>query len=246
MHEIPDKSSPHHAFDTTQWTMVVQAGQHSSPESRRALSALCECYWYPLYAYVRRRGYQPAEAQDLTQAFFTELLEKDRLRLADQQRGRFRAFLLASLQNFVANQWRAAHAQKRGGQMPAVSLDLGSAESRYRFEPSTDWTPERIYERRWALTLLDRAMNRLRSEYETAGKLAVYERMKNHLAGGSQLPSYEHLASDLKMTEGSVKVAIHRMRKRCRELLRAEIGETVADPSEIDEELRSLFAALGP
>jgi len=225
---------------------VVRAAKDRSPESREALASLCQLYWYPLYAYIRRRGHQPAEAQDLAQAFFAELLAKDRLRRADQQRGRFRAFLLASLKHFLANQRRAEHAQKRGGDRKLLSIDYRDAESRYANEPAHDWTPERVFERRWALTLLDNAVNRLRCDYEQRGRLPLFARLKDYLGGGDQSAPYKELGAELGMSEGAVKVAIHRLRGRCRDLLRQEIAATVADPQEIDDELRAFFAALEP
>jgi RNA polymerase sigma-70 factor (ECF subfamily) len=239
-----DNSNYARPFATTQWSVVVSAGQSDCAESRRALAALCEAYWYPLYAYVRRKGHAPDDAQDLTQAFFAELLEKDRLHLADQERGKFRSFLLASLNHFAAKRWRAARALKRGGPSPRLSLDFAAAEANYAHEPFHEMTPERVFERRWALTLLSNAVNRLRDEYETRGKLVLFEHLKDHLAGDSQALPYRELGDRLRMTEGAVKVAAHRLRSRCRELLRAEIAETVAGPEEIDEELRSLFSAL--
>ncbi|MFV1966922.1 MAG: RNA polymerase sigma factor [Pirellulaceae bacterium] len=244
---IANKDSDHpQPFATTQWSIVVRAGKGECSESRRALSSLCEAYWYPLYVYVRRKGYQQAEAQDLTQAFFVELLEKDRIRLADQQRGRFRSFLLSSLDHFVANQWRDAHAKKRGGTTPQLSLDFAAAENRYVREPSHEMTPERVFERRWAMTLLDNAVHRLRKEYESNGKTALFDHLKDHLGGDPQALPYAELGDALQMSEGAVKVAAHRLRKRWRDLLRTEIAETVAESGEVDDELRSLFSALEP
>ena len=228
-------------FGTTRWTLVAAAGRDSTPESRQALAELCAAYWYPLYAFVRRKGHQPAEAQDLTQSFFAEILEKARLRTADQNRGRFRSFLLASLRNFLANQARGARAEKRGGGRPVLSLDFEQGEKRYLREPSHDLTPEHIFERRWATELLDRTVARLRQEYQAGEKAPLFERLLPHL-GGDGGASHEQLASELGMTAGAVKVAAHRLRKRLRELLRAEIGQTVA--SNADEELLSLFRAV--
>lgn len=227
-------------FATTQWSVVVAAGHGSSPTCRQALATLCASYWYPLYAYVRRKGHHPAEAQDLTQAFFTDLLERDTLRVADQERGKFRAFLLGSLNHFLAKQWRAANARKRGGGVPPISLDFASGETRYCHEPAHELTPESIFERRWAMTLLENSLNRLRDEYARAGKLKLVETLSAYLGGGDRVP-YQDIAAQLEMTEGAVKVATHRMRKRCRELLRDEIGQTVDGPEEIDDELRHLF-----
>jgi RNA polymerase sigma-70 factor (ECF subfamily) len=224
--------------------MVAAAGEGSSPEGRRALAELCGAYWYPLYAFVRRKGLQPAEAQDLTQAFFAELLERDRLRLADQQRGRFRSFLLASLNHFIANQWRQAQTLKRGGGARPLSLDFIVGEERYGLEPTHEWTPERVFERRWAMTLLDSALARLRDEYASAGKVDLFDALKAHLGGDDERTPFAELAARLDSTENAVKVAAHRLRKRCREILREEIAETVASPDEIDDELQSLFRAV--
>lgn len=231
-------------FATTRWTVVAAAGQGGSPESRRALTELCNTYWYPLYAYVRRRGLQPAEAQDMTQSFFAELLEKERIQFADQQRGRFRSFLLASLNHFLANQWREARALKRGGGVKPLSLDFSVGEDRYGREPAHELTPERVFERRWAVTLLDNTLTRLRDEYAAAGKLVLFEGLKTHLGGDDQRTPYEQLAQHLMSSASAIKVAAHRLRKRYRELLRLEIAETVASPDEIDEELRALFQAV--
>ena len=237
-------SAQRQPFATTQWSVIVAAARQSSTQSRRALAALCEAYWYPLYAFVRRKGYQTAEAQDLTQAFFTELLEKERLQLADQQRGKFRSFLLASLNHFLANQWRDAHTQKRGGSVHKLSLDFQAGESRYGLEPAHEMTPERVYQRRWAMTLLEGAIERLCSEYERSGKLELFVHLKAHLGGDSLASTYQEIAKQLEMSEGAVKVAAHRLRKRCRELLREEIAQTVSAADEIDDELRELFVAL--
>ncbi len=232
------------SFATTRWSLVVEAGQASSPAGRQALASLCETYWYPLYAFVRRKGHQPAAAQDLTQAFFTELLEKDRLQSADQQRGKFRSFLLASLENFLANERRRARAVKRGGRASVLSLDFEDGERRYNREPAHDTTPEKIFQRRWAMTLLDQAVGRLRDEYQQAGKLDLFEGLKAHLGGQSDAAPYAQLADELGTTEGAVKAAAHRLRRRCRQLLREEIAQTVDGPSEVDDELQQLFAAL--
>ena len=232
-------------FATTQWSLIVAAACRSSTQSKRALASLCEAYWYPLYAFVRRKGYQTAEAQDLTQAFFTELLEKERLQLADQQRGRFRSFLLASLSHFLANQWRDAHAQKRGGGVQTFSMDFQAGESRYSLEPAHEMTPEKIFQRRWAMLVLESAINRLRSEYEQSDKLPLFMRLKSHLGGESPATTYQEIATQLEMSEGAVKIAAHRLRKRCRELLREEVAQTVSAADEIDEELQDLFVAVG-
>lgn len=231
-------------FATTHWSIVLAAGRTSSPDSRRALTRLCETYWYPTYAYVRRRGHSREKAQDLTQEFFLRLLEKDVLQAADPMRGKFRSFLLASFNNFLANERRDARARKRGGGHVHLSLDFQSAEDRYQFEPVDQLTPERIYERRWAMTLLERALSRLRSEHVRVGKCDHFDELKVFLGGEGQRVSYKEIAEKLAMTEGAVKVSVHRLRRRCRELLRAEIAQTVAGPEEVDEELRYLFSAL--
>ncbi len=225
---------------------MLAARKSTAAESKQALTTLCEAYWYPLYAFVRRRGYQPEEAQDLTQEFIATLLEKDFLKAADRERGRFRSFLLASLKHFLAKEWRRASAQKRGGDMIHLSLDFKDGEARYGREPAHELTAEKIYERRWAMTLLEQAFARLRAEFVAAGKLALYENLTLYVGGDKATVPYRELAERLGMTEGSVKVAVHRLRRRCRDLLRAEIAETVASPKDVDEELRDLFRALGP
>lgn len=231
-------------FATTHWNLVAAAGRSSSPESERALAALCETYWYPLYAYVRRGGHDAHESQDLTQEFFARLLARRSLRTADRQRGKFRTFLLAALKNFLAGQWRKDQAHKRGGGKLPVSLDFASGESRYAHEPSHDLTPERVFERRWALTLLDRAISKLKDEFDSSGKTELFESLKGSLGGESAADSYDEIAARLNMTEGAVKTAAHRLRRRCRELLRAEIAQTVARDEDIDDELRELFSAV--
>jgi RNA polymerase sigma-70 factor (ECF subfamily) len=209
------------------------------------LSALCETYWYPLYAYVRRRGRSIEEAQDLTQTFFAEILEKSRMRVANPQRGKFRSFLLTSLKNFLAKQWRAESAQKRGGANTPLSLDFHVAESRYSREPEHDLTAERIYERQWALTLLEGALAKLSDEQAAAGKGTLFDSLKMYLGGDKNRVPYRQIAASLNMTDGAVKVAVHRLRRRYRELLLSEIADTVADSDDVDDELRALFAAVG-
>jgi RNA polymerase sigma factor (sigma-70 family) len=231
-------------FATTHWSIVLAAGHGSQPDSEAALAKLCEAYWFPLYCYVRRRGQSANEAQDLTQEFFATLLEKEYLRAADPHRGRFRSFLLASMNHFLANQRRRRLAQKRGGGRVSLSLDFQSGESRFSREPSHDLTPEKVYERRWAMTLLDRALSRLGQEYVAGGKSALFDRLSAFL-GGDKGAAYRDIAADLGMTEGAVKVAVHRLRKRCREHLRSEVAQTVADPRDVDEELGNLMAAMG-
>lgn len=242
-YSAPDAGQPR-AFATTRWSLVAAAGGGSPEDRRLALAELCQSYWYPLYAYVRRRGHSADESQELTQEFFLQLIEKDSFRVAERQRGKFHSFLLASLNHFLANQWRDARAQKRGGGRPLLSLDFAAGESRYRAEPAHDLTPERVFERRWALELLERALARLRDNYERLGKLPLYEQLKPCLAGAEEAPTYHEAAERLCMTESAVKVAVHRMRERCRRVLRDEIAQTVADPAEVDDELRHLFDVL--
>ena len=232
------------SFATTRWSLVLSAGRDGRPESRKALAALCEAYWYPLYYYVRRRGHRAEEARDLTQEFFATLLEKESLRVADPARGRFRSFLVGSLSHFLANEWRRRTARKRGGGHGPLPFDLGSAEDRYSREPAHDLTPEKAFERRWAILLLDGALARLRDEYAAAGKAALFERLAPYLAS-RRAAAYGEVALALGLSEGAVKVAVHRLRRRCRDLLRAEVAQTVDDPAEVDEELRHLMSAVG-
>jgi len=223
----------------------LAAGRRETPQSAVALESLCRDYWYPLYAYVRRQGLSLEDAQDVTQAFFATLLEKDRLRLADQQRGRFRAFLLAALGNFLANYRRDQRTERKGGGVQVLSLDWQSGEQRYHLEPVDQLTPERIFDRRWALTLMERAIDRLRQQYVESGRENLFVVLRDSLGGGDPVRPYAVLAIELGMTESAVRVAVHRLRKRCGEILREEISQTVANPAEIDEELGYLFAALG-
>jgi RNA polymerase sigma-70 factor (ECF subfamily) len=232
-------------FATTHWSLIARAQDAAAPEARAALSSLCQLYWYPLYAFIRRRGAAVAEAQDLTQEFFARLLEKDFLANVEPGKGRFRSFLLAACKHFLANERDRARAQKRGGGRAPVSLDLHNAEDRYLLEPAHDLTAEKLFERRWALTLLDQVLARLRAEYEQAGKSALFEGLKNSLAAGEAATPYAKLAGQLNMSEGAVKVAAHRLRRRYRQLLREEIARTVPDPANVDEEIRDLFQALG-
>jgi RNA polymerase sigma factor (sigma-70 family) len=232
-------------FQTTRWSVVQAAGQRSAAGSDEALESLCRAYWYPLYAYVRRRVPDVGEAQDLTQEFFVRLLEKDMLAAAAPDRGRFRCFLLTAMKNFLTNQWHKARAQKRGGQRPVLSLDFGSGDSRYALEPSHDLTPERLYERKWAMTLLERVLSRLHDEYHAEGRAAQFELLRPFLGGNRAEAAYAQVAPALGVTEGAAKVAAHRLRKRYRKLLREELAETVADPADIDDEIAWLFQVLG-
>lgn len=217
------------------------AGGASSPEARRSLAVLCEDYWFPLYAFVRRTGHSAEDAQDLTQEFFVRLVDKHFLAAADSRKGRFRTFLITALKRFLANEYDRARAQKRGGGQRLVSLE--SLEARYRQEPADTLTPERIFEQQWALALLDQVLARLQTEMTTDSKAALFGALKGHLTG-SQATGYAATAARLGMTEGAVKVAAHRLRQRYRELLRQEIAQTVTSPHEVDEEIRYLFTCL--
>jgi RNA polymerase sigma factor (sigma-70 family) len=238
MHTLPGPSR----FPTTRWTLVVAAGDPQRNEARSALVDLCENYWYPLYAFLRRRGYPADQAQDLTQEFFVRMLEGRYLDRADPEKGRFRAFLLTSLKFFVADEEDRQRAQKRGGGMN-VGLEFSSGEERYQREPSHDETPERIFERRWALSVLDRVVEKLRGEFVQHGRPDHFERLKVFLLGQCEAP-YAGLAREMNTSEGALKVAIHRLRKRYRELFRQEIADTVADASDVESELRFLAEVL--
>jgi RNA polymerase sigma factor (sigma-70 family) len=229
-------------FPTTRWTLVIAAGDPQRKEARSALSSLCEQYWYPLYAYLRRRGYPAEQAQDLTQEFFVRVLEGRCLDRADPVKGRFRSFILTSLKFFVADEEDRQRARKRGGGL-LVPLEFSSGEERYQREPAHDETPERIFERRWALSLLDLVVEKLRDEFVHHGRPDHFERLKVFLLGQSDAP-YAALAREMNTSEGALKVAIHRLRKRYRELLRQEIADTVADPAVVESELRYLAAVL--
>jgi RNA polymerase sigma-70 factor (ECF subfamily) len=222
--------------------LVVAAGDRQQKETRSALVSLCENYWYPLYAYLRRRGYPADQAQDLTQDFFIRVLEGRYLDRADPEKGRFRSFILTSLKFFVADEADRQRAQKRGGGA-VLPLEFSSGEERYQCEPAHDDTPERIFERRWALAVLDRVVEQLRNEFALNGRPDHFERLKVFLLGRSDAP-YAALAEEMKTSEGALKVAIHRLRKRYRELLRREIADTVADPADVESELRFLAAVL--
>jgi len=232
------------SFTPTHWSVVVAAGRSDSTHARVALEKLCRAYWPPIYAFVRRQGHNPHDAQDLTQEFFARLLGKNYLADVDRAKGRFRSFLLASLKHFLANEWDKARAQKRGGGQVLIPIDAASVESSCGFEPADLTTAEKTYERRWALTLLDQVLRRLRADYARDGKENLFEQLKPTLTEASRTVGYAEIAVRLNSSEGAVKVAVHRLRQRYRELLRAEIGETVATPGEVEDEIRNLFAAL--
>ena len=232
-------------FATTHWSVVLAAGRDDSPQATEALEKLCHAYWYPLYAYIRRQSYDFHDAEDLTQAYFERLLEKKYLGQIDCEKGKFRSFLLASLKHFLSDQRDHQRAAKRGGGKVLLSLDAETAEDRYRIEPAGEMTAERIFDRRWALTVLDVARDKLREEYAAAGKAELFENIRIFEAGDKGLPPYAEVAVRLGITESAVKSAAHRLRQRFRELVRAEVAQTVAHPMDVDEEIRHLLSVIG-
>jgi RNA polymerase sigma factor (sigma-70 family) len=231
-------------FQPTDWSVVQLAGQGPSAPAAEALEKLCRAYWFPLYAFIRRRGYPPHEAQDLTQEFLLRLMEKHYFANAAPERGKFRSFLLTALNHFLANDRRRSHAAKRGGGQEIISLDQGVAEAGYSIEPVSHLTPEKLFERRWALTLLDRALARLREEFVTSGKTTQFNQLRGFLTAEAEGNDYGSVARRLGMTTGAVAVAIHRLRHRYGDLVREEIARTVSTASEVEEEIRWLFATV--
>ncbi len=230
-------------FQTTRWSLIARASLDRTPDARDALAELYHIYAYPLYAFVRHRGESAEKASDIVQGFFVELLEGSLLRSADQTKGRFRSFLLGALKHFLADERDRETAKKRGGGTVRVSLD--DAESRYGLEPSHELTPERLFEWQWALATLEHVVRQLKDEYERAGKQRTFDVLKDLLAGPLVERSYLDIAAALDSTEGAVKVAVHRMRRRYREILLAQIAETVETEDDIEDEIRCLYAALG-
>lgn len=237
-------NSKRSTFVTTHWSLVINAAKGDTITSRGALAELCAVYWYPLYAYVRRRGRSPEDAQDLVQGFFARVLQSQWLKGASQDRGRFRSWLLASLQHHLADEQDRSRAKKRGSGVAPLSLDALDGEDRYSLEPQDSMTPERLYDRRWALTVLDRVLNRLKVEHKAGGKLSQFAALQQTLPGGSGNRSYADIASQLNVSEGAVKVAVHRLRERYRHILREEIASTVLSQDQIDEEIQQLMDAL--
>lgn len=232
-------------FVTTRWSIVRAAtARDDSTLARDALAQLCQAYWHPLYAYVRRRNYSAHDAQDITQEFFCRLLERESLATADPALGKLRSFLLAALNHFLVDEWRKAKASKRGGDQPVFSLDWAAAEERFDLEPATHSTPDKLFDREWALALLDKVLERLEAEHFEQGKRELFTTLKETLQGARDSLPYAELARKLKMTESAVKVTVHRLRKRYRELIRAEIANTLDDLGEVEEEIRHLFKAL--
>lgn len=240
---LPDAAFPHDArFAPTRWSLVCAAGADDPASAQSALEQLCRAYWYPLYAFVRRSGKSPEEAEDLTQEFFARVLASDFLAQADRERGRFRTFLLTALQRFLTNEWHRATAQKRGAGIAVISIDAALAEDRYHAEPVDIATPELLYERRWAITLLDQVLTGLADEYAANGQAAVFAALRDLLGGSSAVdPAYAEIATRLGMTEAAVKVAMYRLRRRYADRLRAEIAQTVASPADIEDEIARLF-----
>ncbi len=243
--EQAETSGPTAWFGTTHWTVVLSAKDHEvSPANQAALETLCRTYWYPLYAYIRRRGYSAPEAQDLTQEFLARLIATHGLAPVDRRKGRFRSFLLASLNHFLANEWDRARAAKRGGRAEILSLDDTAVEARYAFEPSNDLTPERFYDRQWALALLDRALMRLQSEFAAAGKNRQFDCVKEFLQCEESDRSYEEVGVEMGLKASAVASMVYRLRQRYRELVREEVAHTVPSPGDLDDELRWLFEVL--
>jgi RNA polymerase sigma-70 factor (ECF subfamily) len=231
------------SFAKTQWSIILKAGRRSSADSRQALQSLCELYWYPLYAYVRRRVGDRSEAEDLTQAFFAELLEKNYVATATPERGKFRAFLITAFKHFLCKEWEKAKAQKRGGGRAPIPLDFQSADHRFSIEPAAGMTPDQLYDQQWALALLDRTMERLQDDFRRAGKELQFGELKQFIVA-ERTSTLADVAAKLNMTVAATKMAASRLRGRYRELLREEIAQIVADRDEIDDEIRKLFQAM--
>jgi RNA polymerase sigma factor (sigma-70 family) len=244
-----NKSESAHAggaeFPSTLWSVVVLTGETSNSESEQALARLCSVYWKPLYAFIRREGYSPPDAQDLTQGFFAHLLDRHRLGRVDRSKGKFRSFLLASLRNFLADQRDKAQAIKRGGQVSIITLDLQNAEEEYIIEPVDPLTPEKLFERRWMMTVLQRVLDRLEGEYGARGLQERFARLQQFLLGDDGAATYSEVGNELGMSESAVKMAVLRLRQRSRELFREEIAATVASDEDVEEEVRQLSALLG-
>jgi RNA polymerase sigma-70 factor (ECF subfamily) len=242
--DSPSTSAPGDIFATTHWTVVLAAGKRHTPQSDGALEELCRTYWFPLYAYVRRRGHNKEDAEDLVQAFFARFLEKNYLAGLSAERGRFRAFLLAALKHFLANEWDKAQAQKRGGGAAHLSLDWQTADTKFQVAATSEPSPDKAFDREWALALLAKVIERLQKECEADGKAKLFEQLKIFLTAGKGALSHADAAKKLGMDETAVRVAVHRLRKRYRQLLRDEISQTLADESQVDEEMRALFGAF--
>ncbi len=237
-------TTPGDIFATTHWTVVLAAGKRHTPQSDGVLEELCRTYWFPLYAYVRRRGYTKEDAEDLTQAFFARFLAKNYLAGLSAERGRFRAFLLASLKHFLINEWKKTQRLKRGGGETPLSLDWQTADTKFQVANTAEPSPDKAFDREWALALLAKVIERLQKECEADGKAKLFEQLKIFLTAGKDGTAQAEVAKALGMEEGAVRVAIHRLRKRYRQLLRDEIAQTLADAADVDEEMRALFGAF--
>jgi RNA polymerase sigma-70 factor (ECF subfamily) len=231
-------------FSTTRWSVVLAAGDTGNPDAREALATWCEAYWFPVYALARQLGNEADTAQDLTQGFFVHLLENSSLKAADPDRGRFRAFLRASFKHYVSNERERAHARKRGGGRLPITLDFDTAEQRFSLEPAHEQTPEKVFEKRWARTLLTRALEGLRREMESSNDADRLRCLEPHLTGSTTGRAYADVAADLGMTADAVKAAVRRLRKRFGDLLRTEVAQTVNEPDDVEEEIRYLFSAV--
>jgi RNA polymerase sigma factor (sigma-70 family) len=243
-HSSQSATAPGEVFATTHWTVVLAAGQRHTPSADGALEELCRTYWFPLYAYVRRRGYTKADAEDLVQAFFARFLEKNYLAGLSAERGRFRAFLLASLKHFLINEWKKLQRLKRGGGEQLLSLDWQTADTKFQVAATNEPSPDKAFDREWALALLAKVIERLQQECAADGKAKLFAQLKLFLTAGKGEAAQSEVAKTLGMEEGAVRVAIHRLRKRYRQLLRDEIANTLSDAAMVDEEMRALFGAF--
>ena len=237
-------SAPRDIFATTHWTVVLAAGRRSTPQSDRALEELCRTYWFPLYAYVRRRGHTKEDAEDLTQAFFARFLQRNYLSTLDAEKGRFRAFLLGCLKHFLANEWDKSQAQKRGGQALHLSLDWKTADTQFQIASVAEPSPDKAFDREWAVALLEQVIQRLQAECETDGRAKQFAELRVFLTVGKGVLPYATAAKSLGLDEAAARSAVHRLRKRYRQLLREEIARTLADPAQVDEEMRAIFGAF--
>jgi RNA polymerase sigma factor (sigma-70 family) len=237
-------AKPRDFFATTRWTVVLAAGRDHSPQADLALEELCRAYWYPLYAYIRRQGRSKEDAEDLTQTFFARFLEKNYLKGLSSDKGRFRAFLLAALKHFLANEWDRANRQKRGGGATLLSLDWQSADERYHIDPADNLGPDKLYDRTWAVTLLERVITRLRNECAAEGKAQLFQHLRAFLMLGADAIPYAQAAAELGLSEGAVRTSVHRLRRRYRELLREDVAQTLTESGQIEEEIRALLNAF--
>ncbi len=233
-----------HWFRTTHWSLVTLAGDADSPQATAALEKLCRTYWLPLYSYIRRQGYGPHDAQDLAQGFFARLLRLNSFAAVGQAKGKFRTFLLAALNHFLSDERDHVRAEKRGGGKTLISLDETSAEERYLEVPAPDLTPEKLYDRRWALTVMEQALGRLRKEYGNAGNAALFEQLSGFLSREAGQGEYDSAAHKLGMSSGAMAVAVHRLRQRYRECVRFELSQTVTSREDLELEMKQLFEAL--